>query len=72
MPVSSSYVPTKPNPNINCRNFLKFLELIGKVWKKSTNCDCAYCPSHYLKQIPTINIKLSFKIRCYIYFETNS
>jgi len=34
--------------------FLKFLELIGKVYKtkevQSTNGDCAYCPSYYPRQ----------------------
>jgi len=38
---------TKLNPNPI--TYLKFLELIGKVYKTkevhSTNCDCAYCPS---------------------------
>jgi len=45
-------VLTKTKPNANPITFLKFLELIGKVYKtkevQSTNCDCAYCPSYYV------------------------
>jgi len=40
---------------LNLITFLKFLELIGKVYKmeevQSTNCDCTYCPSYYPKNL---------------------
>ena len=45
--ILSVLTKTKPNPI----TFLKFLELIGKMYRmkgvQSTNCDCAYCPSYY-------------------------
>jgi len=61
-------------PNPNPITFLKFLELIGKVYKtkkvQSTNCNCTYCSSYY--RYPIFLTKYFTAAYGYFYFCTKA